>query len=81
MAGNLEIEIDGVSAGSVQVPLYMRMISSLGPSVGYDHGSAVSTRYAAPYEYTGDLHEVVLESSRAKPDVASAEAKAEMNRQ
>ena len=81
MAGNLEIEIDGASEGSVQVPLYMRMISSLGPSVGYDHGSAVSTRYAAPYEYTGELHEVVLESSRAKPDVATAEAKAEMNRQ
>ena len=81
MAGKLELEIDGVSTGSVQVPLYMRMISSLGPSVGYDHGSAVSTRYAAPYEYTGDLHEIVLESSRAKPDVASAEAKAEMNRQ
>jgi arylsulfatase len=57
------------------------MISSLGPSVGYDHGSAVSARYAAPYEYTGALHEIVLESSRAKSDVAAAEAKAEMNRQ
>ena len=49
--------------------------------MGYDNGSAVSNRYAAPYEYTGDLHEVVLESGKAKPDVASAEAKAEMNRQ
>ena len=26
----------------------MRMMSSVGPSVGYDHGSAVSSRYAAP---------------------------------
>ena len=47
-----------VPAGSVELPLFMRMMSSVGPSVGADHGSAVSTRYAAPFSFTGVLHEV-----------------------
>ena len=38
----------------------MRMVSSVGSSVGYDHGSPVSERYDAPYAFTGDLHEVVI---------------------
>jgi arylsulfatase len=81
MAGRLELTIDGQTVGAADVSLYMRMMSSVGPSVGYDHGSPVSTRYAAPYEYTGDLHQIVIESSRPKPDVVTAEAQAEMNRQ
>jgi arylsulfatase len=81
MAGRLELTIDGQSVGAADVSLYMRMMSSVGPSVGYDHGSPVSTRYSAPYAYTGDLHEIVIESGKAKPDVVAAEAQAEMNRQ
>ncbi|CAB4612027.1 unannotated protein [freshwater metagenome] len=81
MAGRLELTIDGKTVGAADVSLYMRMMSSVGPSVGYDHGSPVSTRYAAPYEYTGDLHQIVIESSRPKPDVVTAEAQVEMNRQ
>ena len=34
--------------GTADLPLFMRMMSSVGPSVGFDHGSAVSARYAAP---------------------------------
>ena len=37
------------------------MMSSVGASVGYDHGSAVSTRYDAPFAFTGTLHEVVIQ--------------------
>ena len=37
------------------------MMSSVGPSVGYDHGSPVSTRYQAPFPFEGTLHEVVIQ--------------------
>ena len=59
----------------------MRMISSVGPSVGFDHGSPVSTRYSAPFTYTGELHEIIIESGPRRVDTAKAEAQAEMNRQ
>ena len=81
MAGQLQIAIDGTVVGTADVPLYMRMISSMGPSIGFDHGSSVSARYESPYHYTGVLHEIVLESSRASADTKKAEAQAEMNRQ
>ncbi|RLE24181.1 MAG: hypothetical protein DRJ50_05025, partial [Actinobacteria bacterium] len=68
--------------GHVELPLYMRMISSVGGSIGYDHGSAVSPRYEAPFEFAGQLHEVVIQLV-AKQDAAAkeAEARAEMSRQ
>jgi hypothetical protein len=47
----------------------MRMMSSVGPSIAYDHGSAVSNRYEAPFPFTGTLHEVVIQllSPRTSP--------------
>jgi hypothetical protein len=41
----------------------------------------VSTRYSAPYAYTGELHEIIIESGPRRVDTAAAEAQAEMNRQ
>jgi arylsulfatase len=81
MAGDLSLQIDGSNVASASVPLYMRMMSSVGPSVGYDHGSPVSQRYSAPFEYTGTLHEVVIEAGKPRTDVKAAEAQSEMNRQ
>jgi len=81
MAGSVELLIDGASAGSADLALYMRMMSSVGPSVGYDHGSPVSTRYEAPYHYTGTLETVVIEAGQRSGDAATAEAKSEMSRQ
>ena len=81
MAGRLQIAIDDDVVGAADVSLYMRMISSVGPSVGYDHGSSVSERYESPYYYSGMLHEIVLEASRPRADAAKAEAQSEMNRQ
>ena len=37
------------------LPCVMTIISSVGPSVGFDHGSAVSPRYTAPFRFTGVL--------------------------
>ncbi len=81
-AGSAALEIDGVSVGSADLGLYMRMMSSIGPSIGADHGSAVSERYTAPYAFTGTLHEIVIQlvSPRA-PGTAEATARAEMSRQ
>ncbi len=81
MSGYLEVTIDGVSGGTAEVSLFMRMISSVGPSVGFDHGSPISTRYSAQYAYKGELHEIIIESGPRRVDTAAAEAQAEMNRQ
>jgi arylsulfatase len=81
-AGTAELVVDGTAEGAVDLPLLMRMISSVGPSVGYDHGSPVSDRYAAPFAFTGELHEVVIQASPERfADTAAAEARAEMSRQ
>ncbi len=82
MAGSMSIEVDGQPAGSAELPLFMRMMSSVGPSVGYDHGSPVSNRYDAPYRFAGKLHEVVIQLLSPR-DLAAreAEAVAEMSRQ
>ncbi len=82
MSGSIALAVDGVEAGQIDVPLYMRMISSVGSSVGFDHGSAVSTRYRSPFAFQGTLHEVAIQLvARAAADAAEAEARAEMSRQ
>ena len=81
-AGSMAIEVDGRPAGSADLALYMRMMSSVGPSIAYDHGSAVSNRYDAPFPFTGTLHEVVIQLvSAPDPATRAAEAAAAMSRQ
>ena len=81
-SGTVELVVNGEPAGTADVPLYMRTISSVGTSIGYDHGSAVSSRYAAPFPYAGDLHEVVVQLvGRPSADTQAAEARAGMGRQ
>ena len=82
MAGEMAVSVNGEAAGQVDLPLFMRMMSSVGPSVAYDHGSAVSTRYAAPFPFEGTLHEVEIQLlSRQDAESRDAEAAAEMSRQ
>jgi arylsulfatase len=76
--GTIDLSVDGVAVAHVEVPFYMGMMSSIGPSIGYDHGSAVSTRYESPYAYTGVLHEIVIQASQRSRE---AEARSEMSRQ
>ena len=81
-AGSMSIEVNGQPAGSADLPLFMRMMSSVGPSLAYDHGSPVSNRYAAPFPFAGTLHEVVIQLlSRHDVESQAAEAAAEMSRQ
>jgi arylsulfatase len=80
--GTASVEIDGTPCGDAELPLFMLMMSSVGPSVGYDHGSPVSTRYRAPFAFTGTLHEVVIQASPERfGDAATAEHATEMGRQ
>ena len=82
MAGSMSLQVDGEPAGSVDLPLFMRMMSSVGPSIAYDHGSPVSNRYEAPFAFTGTLHEVVIQLlSPQDLEARAAEAAAEMSRQ
>jgi hypothetical protein len=88
--GTIEVLVDGAPCGSSDLPLFMRMISSVGASVGYDHGSAVSPRYAGPFPFRGTLHDVTIQlltrqqvetEVDAEADVLAARAASEMSRQ
>ncbi len=80
--GAAEIEIDDRPCGHADLPLLMLIMSSVGASVGYDHGSAVSTRYTAPFPFAGRLHEIVIQASPGRlADAAAAGHAAEMARQ
>lgn len=82
MAGSIEVTVDGTEAGRADTALFMRMISSVGASVGLDHGSAVSSRYQSPFPFTGTIHEVEIQLvARPSAGTAEAEARAEMSRQ
>ncbi|HVV75759.1 MAG TPA: arylsulfatase [Mycobacteriales bacterium] len=77
--GDFELRFGDTVVGSCHVPFAMRIMSSIGHSVGYDHGSAVSTRYESPNHFAGTLHEVVIETGkveRADAEAAAAEAMA-----
>jgi arylsulfatase A-like enzyme len=63
--------IDGVEVGSMHLDAVMGIISSVGPSVGYDHGSPVSDRYAAPNPFQGRLRAVHIDADptgKHRPD-------------
>jgi arylsulfatase len=76
-AGDFELLIEGAVAGTCRVPLAMRIISSIGHSIGYDYGSPVSPRYTSPNRFAGTLHQIEIETgklSRFDAEVAAAEA-------
>jgi arylsulfatase A-like enzyme len=80
--GTVELDVAGHAAGTADLPLYMRMISSVGTSIGHDHGSAVSRRYTGPFPYSGTLHEIVVQLvGRPAAGTAEAAARTEMGRQ
>ncbi|MFW2333550.1 arylsulfatase [Ilumatobacter sp.] len=82
LTGEMSVAVDGSPAGHAVLPRYMRMMSSVGPSLAYDHGSPVSTRYAAPFPFEGTLHEVEIQIlTRQDAEARDAEAAAEMSRQ
>ena len=84
--GTVELLIDGEPCGSTELPLLMLVMSSVGSSVGHDHGSAVSDRYRAPFAFSGKLERVDIDADpeghhQVPADVAVAEERAESARQ
>ncbi len=83
--GEATLVIDGEACGSLHLPLVMRMISSVGASVGRDRGSPVSERYRGEHPFQGALERVDLELLSPKraeaAEVAAADERATMARQ
>lgn len=78
----VHLAVDGEPAGSADLAQFMSMMSSVGPSIGEDHGSAVSQHYVAPFAFTGTLHEIEIQLlSREDAEARDAVARAEMSRQ
>jgi arylsulfatase A-like enzyme len=76
------LTVDGREVGSAAIPFCMQMISSVGSSIGRDHGSPVSPRYRAPFPFTGTLHEVAIQLvSGRSPGADEAATRAGMARQ
>ena len=81
-SGSISLEVNGQPAGTVELPLVMMMISSVGASIGYNHGSAVSDRYEAPFTFAGTLHSLEIQLiDDDGPAAQQARAAAEMSRQ
>jgi hypothetical protein len=84
--GTAALVIDGRACGQVEIPFVMYIVSSIGPSVGYDHGSPVSDRYESPFTFEGtldrvDIQIVSVRDAAAEAANADAIARAEMSRQ
>jgi arylsulfatase A-like enzyme len=83
---DVTLTIDDIDVGALHLGKVMHIMSSVGPSVGFDHGSAVSDRYAAPNPFAGTLHalhvDVDLDGRHREPGALRlAEYAAEMSRQ
>jgi len=84
-AGRATLVINGATVGSVNLPFAMRILSSIGSSVGFDHGSPVSKRYSKGFAFAGKLKRVdvqLLSAGQAEQiDAARADERAAMARQ
>ena len=82
--GEMTLLVDGTPCGSMTVPFAMTMISSVGPSMGYDHGSPVSERYRDAFPFQGTLTRIdvtLVKPRSADQRAAEAEERAAMSRQ
>ena len=59
----------------MEFPFVMRIISSIGMSVGEDKGSPVSLEYHGPFPFEGTLHQLDIQLVSPR-DAAAAEADA-----
>ena len=85
-AGYVVLLVNQEEVGRMELPFVMRVISSVGPSVAYDHGSPVAYDYANrsdgfPFEGTLDSVTITLIETKKDPKNAEAQARAEMGRQ
>jgi arylsulfatase len=81
--GSATLVVDGDVVAQEEIPFAMRVISSVGSSVGVDHGLAVSDRYDGPFPFEGTLRSVEIELVRREQaeGLAEAEGREAMGRQ
>jgi len=83
--GIATLVIAGQAAGTLELPYVMSIMSSIGPSVGMDHGSQVSEAYDDAFAFEGTFHRIdiqLLNASQAEAlDAARADERATMARQ
>jgi arylsulfatase len=58
---DVALTIDGRKAGSYHLPVLMRMMSTIGMSIGRDQGSPVSKRYEGEFAFVGKLERVDIQ--------------------
>ncbi len=79
------LTIDGDAVGEAPIPFAMRVVSSVGSSVGHDQRLAVSERYEGPFPFEGALEvveiQLVAPAADEAGDVAAAEERTAMGRQ
>ena len=77
--------VDGAECGSAAIPFAMRVVSSVGSSVGRDHGRPVSARYEGEFPFEGALRaldiELVSVDRTHERQVAAAQERTDMGRQ
>jgi arylsulfatase len=71
--GEATLVIDDEPHGSVALPFVMRMISSVGASVGHDRGSPVSRRYQDEFPFQGRLDRVDIQLLSVRPGDAAGQ--------
>ncbi len=80
--GHARLIVDGEPAGAMSVPFVMRIISSIGVTIGHDGPSSVSLAYAGPFAYSGVIERVDIRLvSPERADAVDAAARAGMTRQ
>ena len=80
--GAATLTIDGEPSGTIAYPAIMRVISSLGASIGSDHGSQICDRYVGEFPFEGTLRRVDVQLvAAADKDTSAAEARAIMAKQ
>ncbi len=68
---DVTLVINGEASGSMHLDKFMRMMSSVGASVGYDEGSLVSHRYSDEFHFQGTLERVDFQIVDGQKDPAS----------
>ncbi len=72
--GEATLLIDDQPCGTLTVPFVMTLISSVGPSIGYDHGSPVSERYSGRFPFEGRLIRLDVSLLPSKPADETSQA-------
>jgi len=82
-SGTATLVIEGAEVGTLAIPFVMRMIASVGASVGYDHGSPVSRAYDDEFPFAGTLERIDIQLVSPGPadEAAAVDARAAMSRQ